>query len=93
MGGEIRSLLSAIAPNVHFLGRVAHDEVPGMLANADLHVTTSGKESLGLTVLEARASDIPVLVPRCGGVCEEVRDAWKNLVDFSDECRVAQAAE
>ncbi len=80
MGNEILSRLSTMGYIVHFLGRVAPSQVPSLLANCDLHVTTSEKETFGLTVLEALASGIPVLAPRKGGVIENVQDGENGFL-------------
>ena len=45
---------------------------PALLANCNLHVTTSEKETRGLTILEALAAGIPVLAPNSGGVIENI---------------------
>jgi glycosyltransferase involved in cell wall biosynthesis len=54
--------------------------VPSLLANCDLHITTSEKETFGLTVLEALASGIPVLAPRKGGVIENIQDGENGFL-------------
>jgi glycosyltransferase involved in cell wall biosynthesis len=61
-------------PSAHFLGRVHPDRIPGLMANATLHVTASEKESFGLTVLEAFASGTPVVGPHAAGIGELVQD-------------------
>lgn len=75
---EIEQMLSQLIPSVHVLGRVAPPDVPAILANSDLHVTTSEKEARGLTVLEAFASGIPVIAPRAGGVVENIKPGWNG---------------
>ena len=72
MREEIRSRLSKLTPNLHLLGRVSPEDVPALLVNCDLHVTTSEKETRGLTVLEAFAAGISVIAPNCGGVVENI---------------------
>ena len=68
MREEISEELGALTPHVHLLGRVEPTQIPILLANSDIHITTSEKEARGLTILEAFASGIPVLAPRAGGV-------------------------
>ena len=77
---------------MHLLGRVAPEQIPALLANSDIHVTTSEKEARGLTVLEAFASGIPVLAPKAGGVVENIVDGWNGFLytpqsidDFGDK--------
>lgn len=71
---DIETGLRALGLTVHLLGRIPPEAVPPLLANSDIHVTTSEKETLGLTVLEAFAAGIPVLAPRAGGVVTLIRD-------------------
>jgi glycosyltransferase involved in cell wall biosynthesis len=77
---EILQTMSQFTPHVHLLGRVAPEQVPALLANSDLHVTTSEKETRGLTILEAFAAGIPVLAPRAGGVVENIEDGQNGLL-------------
>ncbi|MGV2831277.1 glycosyltransferase [Myxosarcina sp. GI1(2024)] len=72
MRQEIADKLGQLTSQVHFLGRVSPENVPAVLVNCDLHVTTSEKETRGLTILEALAAGIPVLAPRAGGVVENI---------------------
>lgn len=92
MREDIAQSLQQFTPHVHLLGRVAPEQVPALLANSDIHVTTSEKEARGLTVLEAFASGIPVLAPRAGGVVENIVDGWNGFLytpqsidDFADK--------
>lgn len=80
MREEIAHSLQELTPHVHMLGRVAPEQVPALLANSDIHVTTSEKEARGLTVLEAFASGIPVLAPQAGGVVENIVDGWNGFL-------------
>ena len=72
MREEIKSRLSKLTPNLYLLGRVAPEDVPALLVNCDLHITTSEKETRGLTILEAFAAGIPVIAPNSGGVVENI---------------------
>ncbi len=80
MRDEIEHELSQLVPSTHILGRVPPDQVPALLANSDLHVTTSEKETRGLTILEAFAAGIPVLAPRAGGVVENIQDGQNGCL-------------
>ncbi|MEO0378339.1 MAG: glycosyltransferase, partial [Cyanobacteria bacterium P01_A01_bin.17] len=51
-----------------------------LLANSDIHVTASAKETTGLTVLEASASGIPILAPRAGGVVDYIDDGQTGFL-------------
>ncbi|MGF1590185.1 MAG: glycosyltransferase [Pleurocapsa sp.] len=95
MREEIETELSKLTPNLHLLGRVAPENVPALLVNCDLHVTTSEKETRGLTILEAFAAGIPVIAPNCGGVIENIQDGSNGLLytpgdrlDFADKLKL-----
>ena len=62
-----------VAERVHFFGRVAHEELPQVLAQADILVQPSvGEESFGITLVEAMACALPVVASRQGGMTEIV---------------------
>ena len=71
---KIANKLAELNTHFHIFGRVAPNAIPKLLANCDLHVTSSEKETRGLTILEAFAAGIPVLAPRAGGVVENIQD-------------------
>lgn len=80
MRDEIMTRLGNCGFEVYFLGRVSPDSVPSLLANCDIHVTTSEKETRGLTVLEAFAAGIPVIAPNKGGVIENIEDGKNGFL-------------
>lgn len=80
MQDEIIKGLTKYTRHVYFLGRVPYDQVPAVYINSDIHISTSERESRGLTVLEAFASGIPVLVPRAGGLVENVKDGENGFI-------------
>jgi glycosyltransferase involved in cell wall biosynthesis len=62
-----------VGARVHFCGRIPHDELPQVLAQADMLVQPSlGEESFGITLVEAMACALPVLASRQGGMTEIV---------------------
>ncbi len=54
--------------------------MPALLANSDIHVTNSEKETRGLTVLEASAAGIPVIAPRAGGLTDSIQDGCNGFL-------------
>lgn len=80
MRDRITEKLNAIIPHTYLLGRVSPDDVPALLVNSDIHVTTSEKETKGLTILEAFSAGIPVLAPRAGGVVDSINDGENGLL-------------
>ena len=55
-------------------GRVSHQDVPLKLSELDLFCNLSHEESFGVSVLEASACEVPVLVTNVGGLPEVVKD-------------------
>ena len=77
---KIATTLSEFTAHFHLFGRIDPADIPAILANSDIHVTTSEKETRGLTILEAFASGIPVLAPNAGGVVENIQDGINGFL-------------
>lgn len=73
--------LRAQAPrNVTFLGNLDRTrELPALYASADAFLFASTTETLGLVVLEAMASGLPVIATPAGGVADNLRDGENGL--------------
>jgi len=73
---RLRSLADrlGIGDRVHFVGRVAHAELPDYYNAADLLVLPSYYESFGLVVLEALACGTPVVATPVGLVNSVIRN-------------------
>ena len=69
---QIAQEMKQYLPHFHLFGRVEPHRVAEILVNSDVHVTTSEKETRGLTVLEAFTAGIPVLAPDSEGVTENI---------------------
>ncbi|MDB6452902.1 glycosyltransferase [Falsirhodobacter sp. 20TX0035] len=67
------------------------DDVPGLMAGADVMVLPSAFEGLPLVVLEAMAAGCPVVATRIGGVTEALGDDHPWLVPAGDARALAAA--
>jgi glycosyltransferase involved in cell wall biosynthesis len=90
--GPLRAQLEG-RPGVRLTGRVPHDAVPQLLAAADLVCQPSLIEPFGQAVLEALASERPVVATKIGGPPELVPPEAGVLVDPSDPDELARALE
>ena len=79
-GPEEAALRHAAPPDVTFLGVLDHKcALPQLYASADAFVFASLTETLGLVVLEAMASGLPVVATSAGGVADHLRDGENGL--------------
>jgi glycosyltransferase involved in cell wall biosynthesis len=70
---------------VYFAGFLRGDELAAAYASCDVFVMPSRTETLGLVVLEAMSSGLPVVGARAGGVPELIRDGTGCLFDSDGE--------
>jgi glycosyltransferase involved in cell wall biosynthesis len=81
-----------IAPHVHFLGRVASEELRWPLSAADLFVLATRNEGWANVFLEAMACGLPVVTTAVGGNAEVIADPrLGSLVPFGDAGQLAAA--
>lgn len=79
-GPSLPSLREAAGPGVRFLGNLdRHTALPQLYASADAFVYASETETLGLVVIEAMASGLPVIATPAGGVADNLRDGLNGL--------------
>jgi glycosyltransferase involved in cell wall biosynthesis len=88
--GPLRHALEG-RERVQLLGRVAHEEVPGLLAGAHVLCQPSLLEPLGQALLEGMAAGRPVVATRIGGPPEFVPPEAGVLVDPLDVGELARA--
>jgi glycosyltransferase involved in cell wall biosynthesis len=67
-----------LTDHIHFLGH--REDVPGLLAGADLLALPSRKEAFPLVVLEAMASGRPIVATNCGGIAEMIVDGESGFI-------------
>jgi glycosyltransferase involved in cell wall biosynthesis len=82
---ELRALAASlgIADRVTFLGH--RDDVPTLLAEADLFVLPSRSEAFPNSVVEAMASGLPVVASGVGGLLELVEPGRTGLLVAPDD--------
>ena len=76
---------------VRLLGRIAHGDVPHVIADSHVLCQASLIEPLGQSLLEAMACGRPVVATRLGGPPEFVPPEAGVLVDPLDEAALAEA--
>jgi glycosyltransferase involved in cell wall biosynthesis len=78
--GRLQALVTemGLVTRVNFLG--VRSDVPDILRAADLFALTSVSEAASLTLLEAMAAGLPVVVTDVGGNPEIVRDGQEGLL-------------
>jgi glycosyltransferase involved in cell wall biosynthesis len=85
-GGSLEGSLKALAlatgfgDRIEFAGKLDHGEIPSFLRQLDIFAALSLSESFGVSVIEASACSIPVLVSRIGGLQEVVDEDVTGIV-------------
>lgn len=90
-GAERQSLerLATDLPRVRFLGHVA--DVPALLSHTAVLLAPARHEPLGLSVLEAMATGIPVVAAAGGGHLETLAPDWPYLFAPGDAAAAGDA--
>jgi phosphatidylinositol alpha 1,6-mannosyltransferase len=79
-GPDLKALRAHAPPGIVFLGYLDRArDLPALYASADAFVFASTTETLGLVVLEAMASGLPVVASPAGGVSDHLRDNENGL--------------
>lgn len=75
---------------VHMAGFLRGDELAAAYASADIFVMPSRTETLGLVVLEAMSSGLPVVGARAGGIPEMIVEGSNGIL-FDTEAEAIEA--
>jgi glycosyltransferase involved in cell wall biosynthesis len=86
--GPMLRLLRERCPDACFMGRLRHDEVPAVMASADLIVHPAATDTGCSVLLEAQASGLPVLAAGTGSARENMRPGITGYT-----CRAGDVAE
>jgi glycosyltransferase involved in cell wall biosynthesis len=85
-GPKEDTLRHSAREGVTFLGNLDRSEVlPRLYASADAFVFASLTETLGLVVLEAMSSGLPVIAVPAGGVADHLRDDVNGIACAPDD--------
>lgn len=85
---EIRKK-SAITKNIHVLGK--RDDVPSLLAGADMYVQTSLSEGFGRAISEAMSVGKPIVMTNAGGCTELIDENSGIVVPLKDSKGIGKA--
>ena len=92
-GPQEPALRAAAPPGTIFLGYLdRRTELPMLYASSDAFVFASLTETLGLVVLEAMASGLPVVAVPAGGVADHLRDGINGFAVAADDVSAMAAA-
>ena len=88
MQAELHSLVSdgGMSEQVHFIGPLAHDQVPHWLQSLDLFVLACKKDRNGdmdgipVVLMEAMLAGVPVISTRISGIPELIEDGQSGLL-------------
>lgn len=69
-----------VGDRVHFVGFLAHERLPAVLAHADLLVLPSIYEELGPVLLEAMQAGLPIVASKTGGIPDVIEDGVNGLL-------------
>jgi glycosyltransferase involved in cell wall biosynthesis len=87
---EVEAALGAVADRIDWHGAASEEEVPALLAEADLCVWPAINEAYGVSLIEAQAAALPVVAGRSGGVGDVVAHGETGLlVPVGDEAAFA----
>ena len=70
----------SVGDRLHFVGFVAHDRLPAVLAHADLLVLPSLYEELGTVLLEAMQAGLPIVASKTGGIPDVIEGGVNGLL-------------
>lgn len=93
--GELREGLEKLSRNLNISDRVlflgSRNDIPVILASSDCFVLTSNFEGLGIVILEAMASSLPIITTSFDVIFELIEDNKSGLIVDYDEKEVSQA--
>jgi glycosyltransferase involved in cell wall biosynthesis len=89
---ELRELAGTMGGGVQFLGQLKPDQIPSVLADADVFLNASVVDNQPLSILEAFAAGLPVVSTSTGAIAEMIRDRRTGLLVKANDPRAMAAA-
>jgi glycosyltransferase involved in cell wall biosynthesis len=81
-----------IANNICFKGLVLHDQIMKYFEEADIVINPSLSESFGMSLVEAMATETPVIASRIGGMQDVIEDGKTGvLIEPNNPATLAKA--
>jgi glycosyltransferase involved in cell wall biosynthesis len=80
-----------LSSKVRFVDLVAGTDRLGALSAADLFILTSHTENFGMSVVEAMAASVPVLISDRVGICKEIRSDGAGYITGQDHASIRSA--
>jgi len=81
-----------LAEQVQLIGPKAGEELAALMRNALFFVLSSNEEGLGIVILEAMASGIPVVSTDCGGPASAIKEGETGFLTPVRDARALAAA-
>jgi glycosyltransferase involved in cell wall biosynthesis len=88
---EMAQLASRMNVRICFLGRVAHERLPALLADCDLYLQPSLYEGHPKSLLEAMACGLPVVAGDSPGISNVIEDGATGLLCGHDAASIRKA--
>ena len=89
---DVKDKLSS-NPDIVCTGRISHQELPDYYAVMDVFVFPSYREGFGMSVIEASAMQIPILVSRSHGCVDSIKEHVTGEYINIDAHDIAQSIE
>lgn len=82
-----------IRDRIRFLGNVPHDELPELVAAADISILPSKSEGLANAWVEALSCGTPIIISEAGGARELVRSDIAGRIVAQDSLKIVDAVK
>ena len=69
-----------VSRSIKFVGWIAHDDLPKYLASSDVYVSTSLSDTISVSMLEAMACELPVVVTDSGDNRKWIEDGVNGFI-------------